>query len=49
MGDLVLFVLLIFVVLFAIAVPTVISDLKTQRHKDIAPEARRPAAEKKQF
>ncbi len=49
MGDLVLFVLLIFVVLFAIAVPTVISDLKTQRHKDIAPEVHQPMAEKKDF
>lgn len=35
MGNLLLLVMLIFVVLFAIAVPTVISDLKTQRQKDV--------------
>ncbi len=38
MGSLLLIVMLIFFVLFAIAVPTVISDLKIQRRKDMKKE-----------
>ncbi len=38
MGSLLLLVMLVFVVLFAIAVPTVISDLKGQRQKDAEEE-----------
>ncbi len=35
MSNLLLLVMLVFVVLFAIAVPTVIADLKNQRQKNI--------------
>jgi len=49
MGSLLLIVMLIFVVLFAISVPTVIADLKAQREKDIPPGAHQPVAEKKDF
>jgi uncharacterized membrane protein len=49
MGNLLLVVMLIFIVLFAISVPTVIADLKAQRQKDVAPGAHQPVAEKKEF
>ncbi len=39
MGSLFLLVILVFVVLFTIAVPTVIADLKAQRQKDIEEES----------
>jgi len=35
MGSLLLIVMLIFIILFAISVPTVIADLKGQRQKGI--------------
>ncbi len=35
MGNLILIVMLIFVVLFAVSVPTVIADIKAQRQKDV--------------
>jgi type II secretory pathway pseudopilin PulG len=35
MGSLLLIVMLIFIILFAISVPTVIADLKAQRQKDL--------------
>lgn len=38
MGSLLLLVLVVFIVLFAIAVPTVIADLKNQRQKNIKKE-----------
>ena len=38
MGSFLLFVLLVFIVLFSIAVPTVISDLKNQKQKEIKKE-----------
>jgi type II secretory pathway pseudopilin PulG len=38
MGSLLLIVMIIFLILFAIAIPTVISDLKTQRQKDMKKE-----------
>lgn len=38
MSNLLLLVMLVFVVLFAVAVPTVIADLKNQRQKNINKE-----------
>jgi hypothetical protein len=38
MSSLLLLVILVFVILFAIAVPTVIADLKNERQKDIEKE-----------
>jgi competence protein ComGC len=38
MGGLLILVMLIFVVLFVIAVPTVITDLKSQRQKNVEKE-----------
>lgn len=49
MGGLLLIVMLIFIVLFAISVPTVIADLKAQRQKDVAPGAHQHVAEEKEF
>jgi len=49
MGNLLLLVMLIFAVLFAVAVPTVITDLKSHRQKNIASEVHRPVAGEKKF
>ena len=49
MGSLLLLVMLIFVILFAVAVPTVITDLKSHRQKNIATGTHRPLAGKKEF
>ena len=38
MGSLLLIVMFIFIVLFAISLPTVIADLKAQRQKDVKKE-----------
>jgi type II secretory pathway pseudopilin PulG len=38
MSSLLLLVMLVFIVLFAIAVPTVIADVKSQRQKGIEKE-----------
>lgn len=38
MSDLLLIVILVFAALFAVAVPTVIGDLKTSRHKTMKKE-----------
>jgi type II secretory pathway pseudopilin PulG len=38
MGNLLLIVMLIFIILFAVAVPTVISDVKARRQKEMDKE-----------